>query len=133
MKLDLFRPRDAHQDAMGVFLPALVLTGIGLVCGYSFAGGAVLRQAIWAVIGIAAALAVSRVPLERLRRAAPLILVGVGVLLLLALLFAPTIQGTRRWLVIRGVASFQPSEVAKLALVLFLAGAHRLRHGFAQG
>ena len=108
MKLDLFRPRDAHRDAMGVFLPALVLTGMGLVCGYSFAGGAVLRQAIWAVIGILAALGVSRIPLDRLRRAAPIILGVVGGLLLVALLFAPVVAGTRRWLVIPGVASFQP-------------------------
>ncbi len=121
MKLDLFHPRDAHQDAMGVFVPALVLTGIGLVCSYSFAGGAVLRQAVWAVVGIVAALVVSRIPLPWLRRAAPAILFGAGALLLIALLFAPIISGTRRWLVIPGIGSFQPSELAKLGVVLFLA------------
>ena len=54
MKFDLFKPRDPHTDAMGVFVPALVLTGMGLVCAYSFAGTAVLRQAVWAIIGIVA-------------------------------------------------------------------------------
>jgi cell division protein FtsW len=121
MRFDLFRPRDPHQDAMGVFVPALVLTGTGLICGYSFAGEAVLRQAVWAALGILVCLGVSRIPLRRLRRAAGGICFATGVLLLVALFFAPVIQGTRRWLVLPGIASFQPSELAKLAIVLFLA------------
>jgi cell division protein FtsW len=117
----LFRPRDPRADAMGVFVPALVLTGIGLVCGYSFAGAAVLRQALWAIIAIVVSLFVSRVPLETMRRFAGPVLAAVGGLLLFALLFAPLVANTRRWIVIPGVASFQPSELAKLAVVVFLA------------
>ena len=45
-----------------------------------------------------------------------------GVLLFLALFLAPEIQGTHRWFVIPGVASFQPSELAKISVILFLAG-----------
>jgi len=120
-RLEFFQPRDPHTDAMGVFVPALVLTGIGLVCGYSFAGASVLRQAVWAVLAIGIALAVSRVPLRTLRRVAIPTLCTAVALLAFALLFAPRVAGTKRWIVIAGVVSFQPSEFAKVAVVLYLA------------
>jgi cell division protein FtsW len=55
------------------------------------------------------------------RRAAGPLLAVVVVLLATALLFAPAVAGTKRWLVIPSVGFFQPSELAKLAVVLFLA------------
>jgi len=121
---DIFRPREPHADAMGVFVPAMVLTGLGLVCVYSFGDEHIMRQAVWALLGIAACIAVSRIPLQTLRRAAVPTLCVCAVLLLVALLFAPRIAGTHRWLVIPSVGYIQPSELAKLAVVLYLA--HRL-------
>ena len=47
------------------------------------------------------------------------LLAGVGALLVLVL-FGPELNSTRRWLFFAGV-SIQPSELAKLALVPFLA------------
>jgi len=121
LALDLFRPRAPEADALGAFVAALVLTGLGIVCVYSFGDTHVVRQAAWAALGIGAAVAVSRIPLDRLRRAAtPLLAVTAG-LLLLALLLAPSVAGTRRWLVIPSVGFFQPSELAKIAVVVYLA------------
>jgi cell division protein FtsW len=119
--LDPFRPRSAEADASGAFVAALVLTGLGLLCVYSFGGEHVVRQAAWAALAVASSIAVSRVPLDRVRAAAAPALAAAGVLLLLALLLAPSIAGTRRWLVIPSVGFFQPSELAKVAVVLFLA------------
>lgn len=45
--------------------------------------------------------------------------------LLLAVLFGPTLNGTRRWILASGF-SFQPSELAKLATVIVLAAAIQL-------
>ncbi len=120
-RLDPFRPRSAHADAMGVFVPALLLTGLGLVCVYSFGAPFALRQALWAILGVAACVAISRMPLDLLRRAAPLCALATGLLLVIALIFAPDVAGTKRWLVLPGVGYFQPSELAKLALVLLFA------------
>ncbi len=121
LAVDLFRPRAPEADALGAFVAALVLTGLGLLCVYSFGGEQVVRQALWAVIAIASAIAVSRVPLDRLRRGAPAALAVAAALLVTALLLAPSIAGTKRWLVIPSVGAFQPSEIAKVAVVLFLA------------
>jgi len=120
-RFDPFRPRSPHADAMGVFVPALLLTGLGLVCVYSFGSQFALRQALWAILGVAACVAVSRLPLAWLRSCAPLFALVTGGLLVIALLFAPDIAGTKRWLVIPHVGYFQPSELAKLALILLLA------------
>jgi cell division protein FtsW len=119
--LDIFRPRAPEADALGAFVAALVLTGLGLLCVYSFGGDQVVRQALWAALAVAVAIAVSRIPLETLRRAAVPALAVAAALLALALLAAPTIAGTKRWLVIPSVGVFQPSEIAKIAVVLFLA------------
>jgi cell division protein FtsW len=104
-----------------VLVPALVLTGLGLICVFSFGGAQVLRQAVWAACGVAACVFVSRIPLEKLRRAAVPALVAVCLCLLAALLFAPSVEGTHRWIVVGSIGYFQPSELAKLAVVLFLA------------
>lgn len=80
------------------------------------------RQLVWLAIGGAFAYAAYRVDYTKLKRAAPA-LVGITVaLLLLTLVPHVGLQtgGARRWLG-GGFVSFQPSELAKLTLVLFLA------------
>ena len=121
----VFQPRDLRSDALGAFVPAVVLTGLGLICVFSFGAEHFARQAAWALLGVGACLLVARVPLEALRRCALPALAAAAALLAAALLFAPTVWGTKRWLVLPGGAAFfQPSELAKLAIVLYLA--HRL-------
>jgi cell division protein FtsW len=80
------------------------------------------RQLLWALLGIFGMIALMRVDYQVYKKwATPILLVAV---LLLIVVLVPgvgiKINGARRWL---GTAafSFQPSEVAKLALVLFLA------------
>ncbi len=118
---DPFRPRDPAADAMAALIAALVLTGLGIVCVYSFGRGQILKQAAWAVVGVGACIGVSRLSLDRLRKIALPTLIAAGGLLLVALLFAPKIAETKRWIVIGSLGFFQPSEFAKLAVVLFLA------------
>ena len=82
----------------------------------------VIRQSIWVAVGAAAAFAASRVPLHLIRVAIPYALVGV--LALMVLTFIPGMSeeylGARRWIIVFG-QSFQPSELVKLVLVLYLA------------
>lgn len=47
-------------------------------------------------------------------------IIGVAVVLLVAVLFLPSVRGTHRFIRVAGFM-FQPSELAKLALILFLA------------
>lgn len=79
------------------------------------------RQLIYAVIGIVVMFAVSRVRYEYFRLAA-IIGVFVSVLLLVIVLFLPdSVQpGFHRWIDLK-VITFQPSEIAKIGLILILA------------
>jgi len=79
-----------------------------------------LKQLAWVFLSLAALGIVSFVPVEWLRRAAwPLVAVALAALVAV-LLVGTTAHGATRWLRFHGVG-FQPSELAKLALVLGLA------------
>jgi rod shape determining protein RodA len=81
------------------------------------------RQIVWAVAGLAAYFAVALFDYERLRRLAWWFYTGVIVLLVLVLLVGSTRYGAQRWLMLFGARGigFQPSELAKLAMVITLA------------
>jgi cell division protein FtsW len=86
---------------------------------YHFVG----RQSQMAVIGLVAAVFAARFPLERLRKFAPLMLVGACVLLVLC--YVPGIAdpqwGSNRWIKVPLIGQFQPSEAAKVVIVLALS------------
>ena len=82
----------------------------------------ILRQFIFAVIGVVAMLVVSKINSRKLKKYSKIIY-GVSMILLVILLaMPPMIKGldVKRWLVI-GPISFQPSEIAKFSIILLLA------------
>jgi cell division protein FtsW len=78
------------------------------------------RQAIFAVMGIAAMLVLSRMNYQLWRMVSLPLLAASVVLLLLVALFGNEEGGARRWFTIAGI-NFQPSEIAKLAVILSFA------------
>ena len=79
------------------------------------------HQLMWALVGCAALLVTSRVDYHLWRRFA-LPAMGLALLLLaLVLVMGHTIYGAQRWLSL-GFFSFQPSELTKFALVIYIAG-----------
>jgi len=108
---------------------ALVL--FGLVMVYSATSGSaalgnanplgvVEKQVIYAVIGIGLLIVVSRLPLEQLRALAPTLVVTALVLCVGVLAVGASVNGARRWITV-GPLVFQPSELAKLAVVVWTA------------
>ena len=77
------------------------------------------RQVAWAGIGLLAMVAAMRIPLEFWRRNARPMMLVVAVLLVGVLLFGTKINGARRWFRVAGL-SLQPSEIAKLVLLVFV-------------
>jgi len=79
------------------------------------------KQIGFTVGGLVAMYIVSRIDYHIFQK--PLVVygaVGITVLLLLAVFAFPPINGARRWIRFGGI-SFQPSELAKIALPIFLA------------
>jgi cell division protein FtsW len=77
------------------------------------------KQAIYAFAGIVLLAVLSRIDYHRLRRLTPMFLVGAFGLCAAVLVVAPPINGARRWFLV-GPVSVQPSELAKLALCLWV-------------
>jgi cell division protein FtsW len=112
-------------------LVTLALTAFGIVMVYSATsasaaiGGAnpmsyLERQGTYAVLGIALMIMASRFDYRKLRALAPmLVLVALGGCAAVLVLAQP-VNGARRWIGF-GPAQFQPSELAKLALAVWLA------------
>jgi cell division protein FtsW len=111
----------------------LALVGVGVVMVYSASSALALkkygsefyfmkRQGIFALVGIVALVVTSQIP-YRIYRPLAYPMLGAALLMLLAVHFGPlgfTAGGSTRWLRL-GPLSFQPSEVARLALIFYLA------------
>ena len=80
------------------------------------------KQFVWVGLGASAAFLVSKFSLGFLRRVTPALLVVSVSLMVLCFVpgISPRIMGARRWIILFGY-SFQPSELAKVAVVLYLA------------
>ena len=80
------------------------------------------RQFIKAAVGAVLAFFLARIPMETIRRFIPTLLLISFILT--GLTFMPgigiEIMGAKRWIFIGGI-SFQPSELAKVAVILYLA------------
>ena len=81
------------------------------------------RQAIFALLGMAAMVVMSRMDYHRLRGMAKILMYVSIFLLVLVLVPGVGIKenGATRWLGKVGVLTFQPSEIAKLAIIVFFA------------
>lgn len=138
--IDFAAPLDAAPDAarargaMDPVLAAVVigLIGFGVVMVYSASAAAATveqhdpqfflkRQGAYALVSLALLFAIARFDYHRLYKLTYPVLVGVAGLLIACVVgFGHTGGGATRWLSI-GPVHVQPAEMAKLAIVLWLA------------
>jgi cell division protein FtsW len=126
------RRAGTHLEYHLLVLVTLALVAFGLVMVYSASSARALlgsddpayylkRQALYAVAGLVALVLLSRTDYRRLRHAAGPLLLASFVLLVAVLAIGTAVNGARRWIPL-GTLTFQPSELAKLALALWIAG-----------
>ena len=109
--------------ALTLFGALMVFSASAVVAAEKFGSSSyfLIRQLAWAGAGLAALVVLMYVDYRRL--ASPLVVfsaLSLQMLLLVAVLFSPRTHNTHRWLHL-GPASLQPSEFAKLVIVLFMA------------
>ncbi|MGL5973212.1 MAG: putative lipid II flippase FtsW [Oscillospiraceae bacterium] len=109
----------------------LVLVSIGLVMLFSSSFAYALYrhddsfayirdQFIFAVLGIASMIVVSKID-YRIFKKLTYIILSISIILLIIVLFMRPLNGARRWIIIPGFGTFQPSETAKFSVVLFFS------------
>lgn len=112
----------------------LILLGIGvLMCASasfvrssyqgenSTAWGLMKSQFFATAAGIAIMIALSFVDYHIYKLFAGYVLIGAALLNIFTAIFGKSLNGARRWIAIPKLGSFQPSELAKIAIMLFLA------------
>src|SRR4029079_19593086 len=126
--------RERHQPDYSILLAVVALAAIGILMVYSSSAmhayiasddslAIVGPQIFWGALGILTMLVVMRLDYRWLRLAS---VPGYAVALaLLALVFVPSLNrvvgGSARWLVVGPLPAVHPAEIAKLALVVYLA------------
>ena len=114
----------------GIFYSVIILLAIGVVMIYSassyyamFKEGDSMaylkKQLMWAISGLGAMAFMMNFDYHKLKKITPYLLI-ITVPLLITVFFFPAVNGAKRWIQI-GPMSFQPSELAKYVVVLFLA------------
>ena len=115
---------------LGLALPVLFLSAVGLVGIASAAPKLFPLQAVWLVFGVLLAALIIYFdprPLVNHRLFVLSIYFFSVALIVATLIFAPTIRGSKSWLTL-GPVQFQTSEFAKVALIIILSYFFAKRH-----
>jgi cell division protein FtsW len=134
----LERPLASYQLVLG---STALLLGLGLIMvlsassiyaltnyGSSFA--IVQRQLIFALLGVGGAIVASRIPLRLMRKLIRPFLAGSVLLIAATFVIGVDVNGNRNWLALPGGFQLQPSEFAKLAVVLWIADLYARRQKY---
>ena len=117
------RKRELKNMEWWVLIIALILCAVGLVALFSATQesglDAFYKQLIWFVISIIIMIFFVVIDYESIVKASPIFYVAF-LLLLVVVLFTTPVNGATSWFDI-GLFSFQPSEFAKVFVILFLA------------
>src|SRR5262245_45577742 len=115
-----------------LFIATILLVGLSVVMVYSASAPIALqrygkasmflvRQGMWALLGLSLLYLVMRVDYRHYREPAFIwTCLAVAVVALVAVLFSAPVNGARRWFGVGGIG-IQPSELAKLAAIFFIA------------
>lgn len=110
-----------------VVIAALLLVGLMMIYSATFALGYqvhgqptyyLMRQSLWAAIGILAMIIIARIEYHTWRLFSIPIMAGTVLLLGMVLLVGDERFGGQRWLI---NGSIQPSELSKLAIIIYIA------------
>lgn len=137
MSLSISKKRTFLGSNIAIILPLILLSALGIVTLLStriLPDGTygdlniVWKQLVALVIGWLGFILFSKIDLSYFKywQVLAIIYTLTVVLLLITLFFAPVINGVRRWLVIGGF-QIQPSEIAKLSVILITASVMSMR------
>ncbi len=107
----------------GILICSVLLLAIGMVALFSATQNSnydeFIKQGVWALVSIPAIMVFMLVDYDFLAKLSPFFY-GIFIILLVAVLFTPPINGASSWFVL-GPVSFQPAELAKVFVILFVS------------
>lgn len=126
--------RTRPEDALAAIVAALVCFGIVMVYSASSSVAALsdenpmgyaMKQSLFALVGLGAYALATRMNLRAVHRWAggAVVLAGVGLIAVLVPGLGVEVNGSRRWLPVPLIGQVQPAEIAKVALIFWVATA----------
>ena len=122
-----------HYMDYVLFIPYLILSGIGVVMVYSSSSyvaaqngstptGYLVKQLIWVVLGLVITLVCMNLKIDIFKQTRLLGILGFAMLFVLVLLrlIGQSINGAAGWIIL-GPVSIQPAEFCKFYLIIYLA------------
>jgi cell division protein FtsW len=131
-ELEMRLPRVAGKIDAWLLISVLALLCIGNVMVYSASSYAAARyqgdasyyfqrELMWTILGLIAMLVTLRVDYRQWRRISLVGMLIILPLLVIVLKFGVNVYGASRWIAVGSFFSFQPSELTKLVLALYIA------------
>jgi len=131
-ELEMRLPRVAGKIDAWLLISVLALLCIGNVMVYSASSYAAARyqgdasyyfqrELMWTILGLIAMLVTIRVDYRQWRRISLVGMLIILPLLVIVLIFGVNVYGASRWIAVGSFFSFQPSELTKLVLALYIA------------
>jgi cell division protein FtsW len=131
-ELEMRLPRVAGKIDAWLLIIILAMLCIGIVMVYSasafqaarYQGDASYyfqRELMWTILGLVAMLVTLRVDYRQWRRFSLIGMLIILPLLVIVLKFGVNVYGASRWLALGSFFSFEPSELTKLVLALYIA------------
>ena len=108
----------------GILICCIILLIIGLIAIYSSTNDTAhdefKKQIIWMLVSIPIAIVVVFIDYNLIAKISP-IFYGIFLALLVGVLFTPEVNGAHSWFKLDETLAFQPSEFAKIFIIIFLA------------
>jgi cell division protein FtsW len=131
-ELEMRLPRVAGKIDAWLLISVLALLCIGNVMVYSASSYAAARyqgdasyyfqrELMWTILGLIAMLVTMRVDYRQWRRISLVGMLIILPLLVVVLKFGVNVYGASRWIAVGSFFSFEPSELTKLVLALYIA------------
>lgn len=128
-KFRIFSAREGMDLPFFFLVMTLLVIGLVMLFSASYASAEHLqgdsyffikRQLVFAVLGVTAMIALSFFDYHHFHKlAVPILLISIAFLAIV--LVIPTTSDVRRWITLGALGQFQPSEVAKFAVILMFA------------
>lgn len=101
-----------------ILFPLIIFFIVSIISIYSASSIYFTKQLLWYIIGFIIILFFQKINIKFLTDNIFILYIFINILLFLLLMFGTEINGSKCWFIIPGLGSFQPSEFAKLILIL---------------